>query len=53
MEKSGAHRCALPAKFKPGNSDFDRSPPAYTPLYGAVGGVMDAQKVDAMQSVDV
>ena len=26
MEKSGAHRCALPAKFKPGNGDFDRSP---------------------------
>src|SRR5215470_7208236 len=39
MEKSGAHRCALPAKFKPGNGDFDRSPPAlHPPFYGAAGG---------------
>ena len=39
MEKSGAHRCALPAKFKPGNGDFDRSPPAlHPPFMGAPGG---------------
>ena len=33
MEKSGAHRRALPAKFKPGNGDFDRSPPALHPPF--------------------
>jgi hypothetical protein len=36
MEKSGAHRCALPAKFKPGNGDFDRSPPALHPPFMAL-----------------
>ena len=39
MEKSGAHRCALGPKFKPGNGDFGDTPPAqHPPFYGAVGG---------------
>src|SRR5215469_10742766 len=33
MEKSGAHRCALPAKFKPGNGDFQCTPPALHPPF--------------------
>jgi hypothetical protein len=40
LKKGGAHRCVLGAKIKPGNGDFDRSPPAlHPPFYGAVGGV--------------
>jgi hypothetical protein len=36
LKKSDVHRCALGAKFKPGNGDFDRSPPALHPLFMAL-----------------
>jgi hypothetical protein len=55
LKNGGAHRCALPAKFKPGNGDFDDTPPAlHPPFYGAAGGGPAARSnVDAMQSADV
>jgi hypothetical protein len=38
MEKSGAHRCALGAKFKLGNGNFHRSPPALHPPFLSAAG---------------
>jgi hypothetical protein len=39
LKKGGAHRCVLGAKIKPGNGDFDDTPPAlHPPFYGAAGG---------------
>ena len=54
LKNGGAHRCALVAKFKPGNGDFEGRGVPTPPFYGSRRrGAAARSNVDAMQSADV